>query len=310
MKRMWFSMSATTCDADLDVAIEANAIGCAAEGWRLAHIVQQRAPGKRHAAPRLQLIEQHQGMRPHVALGMVERRLLNALHARDLRQHLSEQACCVKQFEGTARVALGEHFGQLVAHALAAYSVNARRERTDRAMCPWLYLESETSREAHRAQHAQAVFFQSLFRAANGANDAGIEIGEAANIVQNRIAKGFRIADALSQKAAAAHWAQGIEQETVDGEVAALHVFFGGVRIAHSVGMAAVCIGQVRAEGRDLDDEACAARLRRNQNHAEMRAHGEGAREHLQHHVRRRTGRHVEVGRFAAEQQIAHAAAG
>ena len=61
-KRMWFSTSAriwrglvvgeaeaaadigADCDADLDVAVEADAIGCYAESGRLADIVQQSAP--------------------------------------------------------------------------------------------------------------------------------------------------------------------------------------------------------------------------------------------------------------------------
>ena len=53
----------------------------------------------------------------------------DALHAGDFRQDLDEQIGFVQQPEGAAGAAFGEHFGQLVAHALAADGVNARRER-------------------------------------------------------------------------------------------------------------------------------------------------------------------------------------
>ena len=65
---------------------------------------------------------------PHVALGMVLRRLRDALHPCDFGQHLHEQTGLIEQFESAAGVALGEHFGQLVAHALAADGVNASGE--------------------------------------------------------------------------------------------------------------------------------------------------------------------------------------
>ncbi len=43
---------------DLDVAVEANAVGRDAKGRRLADIVQQRAPGQRARAARRQLLQQ------------------------------------------------------------------------------------------------------------------------------------------------------------------------------------------------------------------------------------------------------------
>ena len=74
--------------------------------------------------------------------------------------------------------------------------------------------------------------------------------------------------------------------------------------------MAAVGIGQVGAEGRDFGHEAGIFRLRRNQDHSEVRAHGKGPRKQVEHHVGRRAGGHVVVGRLAPQQQIAHASAG
>ena len=111
---------------------------------------------------------------------------------------------------------------------------------------------------------------------------------------------------------------QRIEQQAVDGEVAALHVFFGVLRVAHLIGMAAIGVRAVGAERCDLghasffDRSVLALRRdrRRNQHHAEVRAHRKGARKHFQHHIRSRGSRDVVVLRLAAQQQIAHAPAG
>ena len=48
----------------------------------------------------------------------------------------------------------------------------------------------------------------------------------------------------------------------------------------------------------------------RHQNHAKVRADSEGAAEEAEHHVGSCAGGHVVVGRHAAQQQVAHAAAG
>ena len=95
-----------------------------------------------------------------------------------------EQAGFVEQLEGAAGVALGEHLGQLVANALAADGVNARRERADGGESGGFDLEPEARGKAHGAQQAQLVFFEALLGVADGADDAGIEIGEAADVVE------------------------------------------------------------------------------------------------------------------------------
>ena len=176
-------------DPHFDMSIEANAIGCAAESRRLADIVQKCAPGERHRASRLQLLEKHQRMHPHVALGMKLRGLLDALHARNFGQHFAEQAGFVKQFERRARAALGEHAGEFVAHAFPAYGLNTRSQGTDRAFCFCFQVKAEARGEAHRAQHAQMVFLKALLGAADGADHAGIEIGEPANAIEHSGAK-------------------------------------------------------------------------------------------------------------------------
>lgn len=69
--------------SSFNVAVEADAVaGLCGIGRRkrrgLADIVQQHAPGERHRGSGLQMLEQHQRMHPHIAFGMVLRRLLYA----------------------------------------------------------------------------------------------------------------------------------------------------------------------------------------------------------------------------------------
>ncbi len=239
-------------DADLDMAVEADAVGGDAEGGRLADVVQQRAPGERERAAGLKLVKQQQRVDPHIALGMELRRLCDALHARDFGQNFCEQAGFIEQFEGAAGMAFGEHFGQFVAHALAADGVDTRGESADGGECCRFDLEAEARGEADGAQQAQLVFFKAAIGLADGADDAGIEIGETADVVDHGRAQRRRSAKVSLQRAACTQW---IEEQAVDGEVAALDVFVGAERVADLVGMAAVGVGAVGAEGRNLGHE-------------------------------------------------------
>src|SRR6185437_10603763 len=78
--------------ADGGVAIEADAVGGAAEGWRLAHIMKEDAEGQGRRDRMRQGVDHHQGVDPDVALGVVLGRLLDPLHARDFGQDRIEQA--------------------------------------------------------------------------------------------------------------------------------------------------------------------------------------------------------------------------
>ena len=92
---------------------------------------------------------------------------------------------------------LGKHFGQLVANALAAYRVDASGEFAHGSQRCGFDLESETRRKPHRAQETELVFFEPLFRAADGADDTRIEVVETSDVVNNFRAKiaGPRVAD-------------------------------------------------------------------------------------------------------------------
>ena len=113
--------------------------------------------------------------------------------------------------------------------------VNARRQRADGREGFRLDAVAEARGEAHGAQHAQLVFVEAALGIADGADDAGLEIVAAADVVEDAIA------------------VQRIQQQAVDGEVAALDVLLRALWCSDLVGMAAVGVGAVGAEGGDLD---------------------------------------------------------
>ncbi len=94
-------------------------------------------------------------------------------------------------------------------------------------------------------------------------------------------------------------------QQTVDGEVAALHILLRHFRINHAVRVPAVAVAHVRAERGNLDFQP----IPWNQNHAELRTYCHTFRKQCRDLVRRGIRRHVVIGRFAAEQQVAHTSA-
>jgi len=102
----------------------------------------------------------------------------------------------------------------------------------------------------------------------------------------------------------------GIEEQPVDGKVAALDVFFSAEGIANLVWMAAVRVGSVGAEGGYFCEGGLAFDFSRNQDHAEVGSYGEGAREEIEDNVRRGGGGYVVVFGFAAKQEVAHASTG
>ena len=100
----------------------------------------------------------------------------------------------------------------------------------------------------------------------------------------------------------------GSKQQAVDGEVAALDIFLSTLAEAHLVGMAAVAVADVAAEGRDLDRVARVV-SHRNQHDSKLRAHRVGFGKDPHDLVGRGVGGDVVIGGLAAEQQIANASA-
>src|SRR5216683_3256248 len=93
---------------------------------------------------------------------------------------------------------------------------------------------SEAGGKAHGAQHAQLVFVEATMRVADGADYFLLEIVEPTDEIEHI-------------------FGLGIEQQSVDGKVAALDVKLSFGRKLHLVRMAAVRVSPVAAIGGDLD---------------------------------------------------------
>jgi len=87
------------------------------------------------------------------------------------------------------------------------------------------------------------------------------------------------------------------------------HILLGAGGVAHRIGMAAVGVCAVGAEGRHLRHCILFLIAIGHKNHAEVRSNGKGAREELQHHIRRCARCYVVVVWLAAQQQVSHAPA-
>ena len=239
------------------------------------------------------------------------RRLLHALHPRNLRQHLVQQSRLVQQLKGAPRMALGQHLRQLVAHALAAHRVDPRSQRANRALRLRLQLKPEPRREPHPAQHAQMVFFKSQLRPPNRANHARIQIRQPAHIIDHRRAQDRSDQPKCSRpKAACPHARSGSSSSPLI--VKSLRCTSSSALFVYRTASGCRPSEYARSDrnvATSVTESRASSGLWRNQHHSKMRAHGKRPRKHLQHHIRRRARRHVVVRRLAPQQQIAHASA-
>jgi len=212
-------------------------------------------------------------------------------------------------------VALGEHPGKLFADTFATDGVDAGSEFADCGDCDGFNDEAEAGGKADRTEEAKLVFFEALFGVADGTDDAGFEVVEATDVVEDCGAEFVGVRREFVERCAFAQW---VEEEAVDGEVATLDVFGGSLCVADFVGVAAVGVDAVIAEGGDLCDAALChcllgasgVEVGSDEDYAEVRAYGEGAGEHGEDDVGGGGGGDVVVLRFAAKEEVAHASTG
>ena len=150
--------------------------------------------------------------------------------------NFGEQAEFVEKFEGTAGGAFGEQLGEFFADALGGDNTDFAGVFADGGEGCGFDGVAEARGEADGAEHAEFVFGETAGRLADGANDSGGEIVAAADEVEDFAG-------------VVAH------EQAVDGEIAALDVFFGRLGIDDLVGMAAIGVTEVGAEGGDFDFE-------------------------------------------------------
>jgi len=275
--------------AHFDVAIEANAVsgeGRRAKCGRFADVMKEDAPGERRGNTGGEFSKHEAGMNPNVALGMILGRLQYTFHGGDFGQKLPEKAGIVQEFEGVARGALREKLGQFFADAFGGDDVNLRGKFLNRCECGGFDGIAEASGKTNCAQHAQFVLRETSFGLADGANDPGLKIVLAANIVED-------LAGIVAH------------QQTVDGEVAAGDIFLWSLGVDHAVRMPTIGVTHIRAKRGNFN----LALMASDENNAELRADSHASGEKLQDALGSSVGGHVDIGGLAIEENISHTAA-
>jgi hypothetical protein len=200
------------------------------------------------------------------------------------------QAFLAQLLQAGQRMAAHQQLQHFVEHARGRHVVDQRRHHADRRAAGRLDGELELGREAHHAQHAHRVFAVARFGFADDAQLLGADVGDAAVVVQHRLAGRIVV-------------------HGVDGEVAA-----GGVFVLLAEGVvaqhAAMFIlgrgfGRGATEGGDFDQFL----TEHDMHDLEAAADDEGAAEQLLDLFRRGVGGDVEVLGLDAQQQVAHRAA-
>src|SRR5215472_2663442 len=256
------------------------------EGRGLADIVKKGSPSQSRGGCRRKTFEHAERVRPDIPFRVKFGRLRYTLHGGDFRQKHVEQPHLVEQFEATARSALGEKSGELFANALCRDHMNFPRVLDDGREGPGFDGIAEPRGEARGAQHAEFVLGEAARRIADGANHSHAEIRAATDEIKDFTG-------------VVTH------EQPVDGEVATLHVFLGSSGINNLVGVTAVGIANIRAEGGNFDFRG----IQTKKDDAKMGTDIEGGGKQTQNLCGSRVCRYVIVGRFTTEKKISHAAA-
>jgi N6-L-threonylcarbamoyladenine synthase len=267
------------------VSVEAYTVGRYTKSSWFAHIVQQSGPSQRGRAICRQPSKQHQGVYPNIALRVVLRGLLYALHSDHFRKYLGQKPGRIQQFECATSSALCEHQSQFVPHSLATNLVHERRKLLDGSLGGRLQFKCETRSKTGTSQHAQLVFGKALPGVTDRAYHAEFQVSSSTDEIQNRVVD----------------W---VQHHAVDSEVPALHILFRAGCKSHRIRMSAVGVGPVTAKRRHLSDDFAS----RDQHDAEVGSYGKSLLKQNQNLTRQSAGGDVKVLRLAAHQQVADAA--
>ena len=148
--------------------------------------MQQRSVSERLRGRDEPLDDEHR-VRENIPFGMIVRRLLDAVHLRDLGQNMRQEPRRIHELEAPARAAFGENARNLLADPLPRDARHIRRLGANRLEGFGFDLEAEARGEARRADHAQAILLKARARVADGADDAGGEVLPAADFVDHAV---------------------------------------------------------------------------------------------------------------------------
>jgi hypothetical protein len=192
----------------------------------------------------------------------------------------------VEKFEPAPSGTFREEFGELLADAFRGNDADFFCMLADSGERCGFNCVVEASGEAHGAQHAKLVFSETAGWFTNGADNSGGKIGAAADEIEELFC-------VVTHK------------QAIDGEIAALHVFFGCPGINNLVGMAAVRVADIGAEGGDFDFAGILA----DEDDTELGADIEAAGKQEEYFNGSGIRGDIVIGGLATEKNISHTAA-
>ena len=184
--------------------------------------MQERSPGEGAGDVGGKFVQQKKGVDPDVAFRMILRWLLFPF----IFSISGRTSCRSPDSSSSSKARLAwpsvSDFGEFFTNALAADLMDFRCPTLDGEHRLRLDGVAEACSEAYGTQHSQLVFAEAALGVADGTNDFRVGIGAATHVVEHTII------------------VQGIEQESINSEVAALDIFLGGLAETDFVGMSAV----------------------------------------------------------------------
>ncbi len=248
-------------------------------GGGLADVVQEDGEGQGQGG----IVEQGEGeagVDVDVALGVPLGRLFAAAEVEDLGQEAGDEARIDEEVEAPGALRGHEDAGKFIADAFRGNLSEKISMRDDGSPRFLLDLKAGDHRKANGAQEAEGVFLKASGRVADGTQDAVLQIGPAVDVVDDL----------------AGDW---ILKKSVDGEVAALGVFFRSGK-SDRLRASSVLVGAIGAEGGDFDHFAVAF----HDDDPEVGAHRIGFREEGADFVRGGRGGEVVVFGLLIEELV------
>lgn len=146
---------------------------------------------------------------------------------------MGQQAADLEHFEGLGGVWVGPQQAEFLSYAFGADVDDPGGQLLDGVECIGIELEAEPDGEPDGSEHAEVIFLEPGGGLADGSDDLALEVIESTDVVEDLIL-------------------EGVVEESVDGEIAALGVLSGRAEL-DGVGVSAVGVGFIAAEGGDFD---------------------------------------------------------
>jgi dienelactone hydrolase len=198
-----------------------------------------------------------------------------------------QQSGTIQQFKAAPCLTFGEDVHQFIADPFGGHAAHPLCAAADGVEGGGLNFKLEAGGETHGAQHAQVIFLKPLLRVADGADAALFDVAAAFHEVEHL----------------AGSW---VHQQGVYGEIATPHIAPDIVFKLDAVGMSAVSVGSIAAEGGHLHLRMIGVP---HHHDTEMGSHEVGLGKQVKHLFGTRVRGDVVVFGLSAHHHVAHTTA-